>query len=600
VPYLSSMLRKKIESEEGEKLGRLEDVVISEGMLFPSVKGIMISAGRVRKRRQYFIPWSAVKIWGPHGFTVGRGNGRSLKGEDILLARDLLDKQIVDMNGYKIVRVSDLVLSRAGNQLRVIGANVGVFAILRRLGFSDKTRWLASRFGMSATERVVPWHLMSPVGPMPYDVRLKVPFREYLQMHPSDIADIIEQLDVGQRAKVLALIDNPKAARVLAHMIPKIRSSVAESIDDTRLGELLDIMPPDEAADIIGSLPRDKATTLLSLMGIDEAAVVSELLGYEPTTAGGRMTTEFVSVPKSRTAQEIIDYLREVGPDAETIYYVFVVDDEGRLTGVLSLRDLLRSPPWAGASDIMVRDVITTNVYDDQEEAADKLSRYNLLALPVVDDDYVLKGILTVDDAIDVLEEEFSEDISRISGVPLADKVTPVHELGDLRRWAGTVITFLGGLLSVVLFGIFKKEFVAALALIYFVPLALRLSHDASVWSLAVALRRVMEKEEGAPPGRLLARESVIGAAAGALAGLLGFGLSLVWTDSVSTAVAGSVGIFVGISLTSVLGVLVTAATKRLNLDPAVGPGRLAGVSVMAVSVIAFLAVSGLLASALV
>ena len=137
-------------------------------------------------------------------------------------------------------------------------------------------------------------------------------YREFLEIHPSDIADIIEQLDVDQRAKVLALVETPKAAEVLAQILPAIRSSVAESLDDERLSDLLEIMPPDEAADILGSLPREKAQVLLSLMGIEEASVVVELLGYEPSTAGGRMTTEFVAVPDYLTVtQTIRDAQRE-------------------------------------------------------------------------------------------------------------------------------------------------------------------------------------------------------------------------------------------------------------------------------------------------
>lgn len=287
---------------------------------------------------------------------------------------------------------------------------------------------------------------------------MRVPYREFLEIHPSDIADIIEQLDVDQRAKVLALVDAPKAAAVLPQILPTIRSSVARDMDAERLSDLLEIMPPDEAADILGSFSREKAQVLLSLMGIEEASLVAELLGYDPTTAGGRMTTEYMAVPDYMTAAQTIDLLREKGAEAETIYYIYVVDSEGHLSGVLSLRDILRAPMDEVVGRIMLRDVITTDVDDDQERVADKLSRYNLLALPVLDHDHVLKGIVTVDDAIDVIREESTEDFSQLSGVAFENEGTPIRDAFDLRRWAGILLTFMGGIVATALFGVFKRS----------------------------------------------------------------------------------------------------------------------------------------------
>ena len=600
MPYLSTVLGKKIRNSDGVLIGRLEDVVAEPAGKFPIVRGIEAGTGRGRGRRRFYIPWSQVREWREDSILVGPGDGASLDESCVFLARDLLDKQMVDMNGYKIIRVSDIRLAWSGRQLRVIGADVGVLAFLRRLGLGFIAEWLRDMRGAYVKERIIPWNLVSPVEPMPYDVRLRVPYREYLEIHPSDIADIIEQLDVDQRAKVLALVDDPKAAEVLPQIIPAIRSAVAADIDDERMADLLEIMPPDEAADILGSLAREKAQALLSLMGIDEASAVVELLGYEPSTAGGRMTTEYVAVPDYVTAGQTIELLREVGHEAETIYYIYVLDREGHLSGVLSLRDVLRAPDDEVVGRIMLHDAITAEVDDDQEVVAEKLTRYNLLALPVVDNDHVLKGIVTVDDAIDVIKEESTEDFSQLSGVPFENEGRPIADALDARRWAGILLTFIGGIAATAIFGIFRKEFVTALALVYLVPLALRSSHDVSVWSLAMSVRDVPEEGlEGTGYARFLAREYLHSLAAALLISVLGFGLGLVWTSARVPLFAGAAGLFTAIALAGVMGLVIPIIIKRARLDPVLGPGRLLGVSVMAVSMLAFLVVSGILVRAL-
>lgn len=596
--YLSAMLGNRIENAGGAYVGRLEDVVAVSGPKFPVVKGIMAGRGRGSRRRCFFIPWSSVIEWNAKRVVVGEEcEGRHPSQGDMFLSRDLLDKQIVDMDGYRIMRVSDIRIARSGGELRVMGANVGFLAILRRLGMGALAGRLRGAGGL-VEDRIVPWNLVSPVDPMPYDVRLKVPYRRFVEIHPSDIADIIEQLDEDQRAKVLALIDDPKAAEVLAQVIPQVRPDVTGSISDERLSDLLEIMPPDEAADILGELPRDKAQALLSLMGIGEAGVVRELLGYDPDTAGGRMTTEYVAIPQSLTAAQAIEHLRGIGEEAETIYYVYVVDADGHLSGVLSLRDLLRSPPGEPVGGLMMRDVITTEVDDDQEGAAEKLSRYNLLAIPVVDEDHVLKGILTVDDAIDVIIEEGSEDLSLLSGVPVSEGAALSRAL-DARRWGATALTFLGGMLATALFGVFRSAFVAALALVYFVPLALRAAHDVSTWSLAASVRGLKgDRAGGSIGGRALARESMYTLAAAAVITALGLATGALWAGGVEPVVAGAAGLFAGVTIAGMTGLLFPVVLRRARPDPAVIPGRLVGVMVMAVSMAAFLAVSGLLVQA--
>lgn len=598
--YLSAMLDRKIVDEREVMVGRLVDIVAEPDKKFPLVKGIVVKMLPRHGKESVYVPWKHVHEMKNERLMIRCVEcGVEPEKSDMFLYRDLLDKQIVDMDGYRIVRVSDILIARSGGELRVIGVDVGVLAIMRRLGLRPLAEFLKSKQGSVLRDRIVPWNLVSPTGPMPSDVKLSVPYREFLEIHPSDLADIVEQLPEEQRALALALVGDPKAADVLIRMLPGIRSEVAGAMEDERLSDLLEIMPPDKAADILGSLSREKAEALLSLMGIKEASVVSELLGYEPSTAGGRMTTRFVAVPDNMNSEAAIAHLRKEGREAETIYYVYVVDRSGHLSGVLSLRDLLRAPPDVMAGDIMMRDVITVDIYDDQESVAGKLARYNLLAVPVVDDDHVLKGIVTVDDAIDVIKEEFSEDFAQLSGVPFEKEGTPVRDTLDARRWGVTMLTFLGGILATVLFNLFRSGFEASLALIYFVPLVLRMAHDVSVWSMAAAVHDIrVETVIPSKVGKLLAREYAYTLAAAVLVSVLGFSVGMLWVKTRTPAIAGAVGLFVAVATTGMLGFAAPLLLLRARPGQSAVPGRLVGVLVMAASVLSFLAVSGFLVRA--
>jgi Mg2+ transporter MgtE len=205
------------------------------------------------------------------------------------------------------------------------------------------------------------------------------------------------------------------AADTLEEMELEDQVSVIEHMDAERASDILEEMPPDEVADILTELPEDRAQQILGLMEKEEAEDVQELLAYEEHTAGGLMTTEYVAVPDTLTAQDCIETLRRMEPDAESIYYVFVVDPEEHLQGVLSLRDLIVAPPDKPIGEIMNRDVVTVRLEDGQKEVAAVLSKYNLLAVPVVDDEFRLQGVVTVDDALDaVLPESVKRKLPRV------------------------------------------------------------------------------------------------------------------------------------------------------------------------------------------
>lgn len=235
-------------------------------------------------------------------------------------------------------------------------------------------------------------------------------------MHPADIADALEYLHRDRRLLVFACLDANTAAEVLDEASTELRHRLIAALPLQRTSEIVEEMPADEAADLLNELPETHASAILGLMEHEDAEDVRPLLDYEGDTAGGQMTTEFIAVPENLTVEETISLLRELAPEAETIYYLYVVDAKDHLVGVVSLRTLIVSSPDIRVVDIMNRDVISVSVDTDQEDAAEIIARYNLVAVPVLDSEGRPIGIITVDDAVDVLDEEAEEDIYEAGG----------------------------------------------------------------------------------------------------------------------------------------------------------------------------------------
>jgi Mg2+ transporter MgtE len=220
-------------------------------------------------------------------------------------------------------------------------------------------------------------------------------------MHPADLADIVEQLDIEAGDYVLSTLDTEFAADTLQEIEPERQVSALESIEPERAADILEAMEPDEAADVLGDISADRAADLLRRMDKEEADDVRELLAYPEDTAGGLMTTDFISIAADLTAEQAIEHLRELAPDERATYYLYVTDESQRLIGVISLLDLIVASPDTPISEIMTTPVIDIKSDDSPEDVAATLAKYNLLALPVTDSSDRILGIVTVDDAIE-------------------------------------------------------------------------------------------------------------------------------------------------------------------------------------------------------
>ena len=401
--YLSQAIGRPVRDQQGEPIGSVADLIVAIGDKYPPVTGIVVK----NNGREIFLHWNSVSALDAAGATLGTSAIDITKfhqrPNEIRLKRDLMDRQIVDIDGRKVVRVNDLRLDEVEGSLHLVAVDVGASGLLRRLGIEGPWRTIARGLHRDVPERYIDWEDVDPVERTIASVKLRVPHKGLAELHPADLATIIDQLSRSDRVGVIAALDDEAAADAIGEMEPEAQVDILEDLEPERAADILEEMDPDEAADLVADLSDESREEILGLMEKDEAEEVQELMEYDEDTAGGIMTTEFVAVPKSLTAAQTIDRLRELEPNAETIYYVYVTDADGRLAGVLSLRDLIVSKPNVVISKFMFDEPVAVQTGASTAEVTEVVARYNLLAVPVVDGEGHLQGIVTVDDAIDTL-----------------------------------------------------------------------------------------------------------------------------------------------------------------------------------------------------
>jgi CBS domain-containing protein len=397
--FLSKLLGQTVRDVEGKAVGPLQDIAVSLRQKYPRVTTLVVKRGN----RRLAVQWSVVASFEESGvllrvpladladFTQGH--------QELLLSGQVLDRQIVDTEGRKVIRVNDIQLARSGPSLRVIAVDVSSNAILRRVGLAR----VATRVSKNPKPKLIDWSAVDLEASDSEAVRLSVPRKDLSLLHPADIAEIAHELTPEERAAVFEALEDEVAADTLEEMHPSYQASLLSELPDEKAADLLDEVSPDDAADLLADLPKRRASRLLSLMEPEKAAEIRELLSYPEDSAGGIMTTEFAMVPPEVTAAEAIELLREQEPEVETVYYIYVTDKRERLLGVISLRDLLTVPGGRRVRDFMKTDPISVNVRAGEEEVTQTIAKYNLLALPVVDEQGVLHGIVTIDDAIDLV-----------------------------------------------------------------------------------------------------------------------------------------------------------------------------------------------------
>lgn len=569
--YFSQFIGRDVVDCDGKSLGKVHDIGVDIRRKLPPSRSLTIISTKRGKRSLVTIPWKDISGLSLDNRIELSKSVEDLKevGEssaDLQLGKHLLDRQIVDLNGRKVVRVNDLCLAEFDTSLALTGVDISGAAILRRLGLRKPMERLLDFLGFDVQEKTIAWDYVAPIEIQPEGIKLRIARNQLRTLHPSDIADILEQLDPGTRSRAIDLMDTLTAAESISEVESFHQADIMSELSEVRASDILEAMPPDEATDVLGLLPREKAERLLSIMGVREASVFRELLGYEEHSAGGRMTPEFIAVTSGLDAQGCIDHLRERAPSAETIYYVYILDNEERLKGVVSLRDLLTQGPGSPVEQFMEMDVISVNVADDQEVVADLMNKYDFLALPVVDDENHLKGIITVDDMIDVLREESREDISQITGLAEVEEGT----LGSLRMRAPVfLLTLVGGITVALALLAFRGTFSTLTPVIFFLPILLRGIYDIGILSQTIILDAVGGREVGLRDSLLLTlKELRTTFFLGAILATASFFAALRWGDGLWFGLVVSFSILVSLALTAAVTSLLVIWLSRLRTRP--------------------------------
>ena len=410
--FLSAVIGKPILDREGERLGTIKDLIVRLGQdTYPPVTGLVART----QGRDVFLPRAQVAELSEDGARLSSTRidlqRFARRDNEVLLGKDVLDRQLIDVNGRRVIRVNDLQLARVDGEYRLVGVDVGGRALLRRLAPAR-----LSRHALAGD--VIDWAELEYFASHAPEVRLRVSHERVARLHPVEIARLVDALSYRQGAEVIEALDDETAAETLQEMTEERQADIVGGMDEERAADILEEMDPGDAADLLQDLSDDKAEDLLERMEPEDQQDLRELLEYAEDTAGGIMTNHFVTVPVTLTASEALAYVRTLEEEPELLYYLYVVPEPGsyRLLGVVSLRDLLiRARPDTPLGEVMATDLVTVRPDDDPREVARLVADYNLLAAPVVDDEGDIVGIVTVDDAMDlVLPEEWRPRVPKV------------------------------------------------------------------------------------------------------------------------------------------------------------------------------------------
>jgi len=411
---LSELLGAAVYDPSGAVSGRVREVTMTPQEDRSRISSLIVKT----KTGNRVLPFAAVAaINGGIKATTTAGEWLPANGAEglFLLERDLLDQQVIDINGRKVVRVNDVDLQLELQKgvvalplvLRVHSVDVGARGAVRRL-----LRGVAPRAALRALlgripPRAIPWNFVNVIETDPARrVKLKISYDGLAKLHPADIADIVEDLAPDERQAVFQTLDEEVAAEALEEVEPKVQKAIVESLDSERAAEIVEEMDPDAAADLLGDLPEERTEQILVQMEPEAQQDVVELLEHKEETAAGRMTTEFLALPVTATAQNAIDSMREFEGGVEAVSTIYLVDSKGTLVAAVPLARVALAQPSTPMLSLIQEPLVLAHEGVEENEVAELFDKYNLLTLPVVDEHNRLTGIITSDDVISMLRSK--------------------------------------------------------------------------------------------------------------------------------------------------------------------------------------------------
>jgi magnesium transporter len=408
--YLSGIIGKEAFGADGDAIGVIKDLLVNtmpSGQNDPNQQLVTGVRLRIRKATRFYSFKTFRVVKAREMLSVTCSGLIELNSEDVenglLLVENILDKQIVDMNGRKLVRVNDVRLATLPAGTYAVAVDIGIEGLLRRIGIALPIKRVLSLLKINIPAKFILWDDVQAIDHSNLNIRLSKSYSKLHTLHPSDIADILEDLGKKSSMSVFSSLDEEKAADVLEELETHAQIHIVESLPVDKAADVLEKMPADEVADILDELEDEKAELLLKEMDSESSQEVRELLDYPDNSVGSLMTTDILSFRPEVTVEEVISELRLKKPEPAELYNLFVTETNDELIGTFDLRDLVVAQPNTKINEIMKSEPMF--LYDEQkvDDIAELISKYNLLAVPVVDSNNQLQGMVVVDDVVEDL-----------------------------------------------------------------------------------------------------------------------------------------------------------------------------------------------------
>jgi magnesium transporter len=573
--FASEILRKPVLDPKGDELGRVKDLVVVKGKPLPKVSTLIIE----KKKRLFSLPWTDLNIFNKR-IISSKIYSESLQPyesaeEDLLLVRDIFDKRIVDVNGVKVVRVGDIMLEGYEGDAVMIAVDVGKRRLLRRAVIGRISSKLLNIIISRVPVQLIGWNYIQPLKPKLDSVALTVPFQMVSELHPADIAEIISRVSKDEGTHLLKDLDIETAAEALSELEPEKQAEIISAIDIAKVADLLEEMPPNDAADVLADLPVKKAKEILEHIEKEEAEDIQELLAYKEDTAGGVMTNEFIAYLPDITVKDAIERFKKDAEKIETVYYIYITDEHERLLGVISLREILLSEPTYKLSDIMVKKLLTVTQDVDVNIVSEMLSKYNLVALPVVDKDGHLLGIVTVDDVLDIVEKEATEDIYRVAGTSEIkygniEDASPLEVVKNRIPWL--LLCLVGGLISSLVIGKFEATLASVVIIAAFIPVIMGMAGNTGL-QVSTTMVRSIALNSIHNFWKYTTKEVLSGLIIAFTTGIIIAIAAFLLKGMPMLGVVVGLSMFLSITTSTFLAILTPAIANKAGIDPAVTAG---------------------------